>query len=136
MSQPSIPLVLNPKSLEKQLKILDGRIQVLEGELVALQQLHAACRLLLNQTQPEPAVETPAEDLPRHIQRLLEQHADPLSPDAIADELRVQGIALPEKKPAAVVLAALKKASDRFLKVDGDLWTAQSPEGAPVTHSV
>ncbi len=60
---PNITNVLNPKALEKQIKIYDTRLQTLQEEVDELQRMRAACQLLLGGTpvsaeaQPEAAGE-------------------------------------------------------------------------------
>lgn len=63
INNPNITNVLNPKSLEKQIKIYDTRLQVLQAEVEELTRLKSACSLLLGaQPGAEPTLEAkPAE---------------------------------------------------------------------------
>ena len=57
----SIPLnLVSPKSLEKQLKVVESRIGELEAEITELEKIKAACLVLLGTAPQADAVETAA----------------------------------------------------------------------------
>lgn len=60
-NNPNITNVLNPKSLEKQMKIYDSRLQILQAEVEELSRLRAACQLLLGSAPGAEAAAVPAE---------------------------------------------------------------------------
>ncbi len=46
--------LINPKSLEKQLKAVEGRMQTLQAEIAELQKIKEACLVLLGTAAPQP----------------------------------------------------------------------------------
>lgn len=57
----NIPLnLVSPKSLEKQLKVVETRIGELEAEITELQKIKSACLVLLGTAPQAEAVETAA----------------------------------------------------------------------------
>src|SRR5690554_6726159 len=103
--------VLNPKQLERQIKVLDGRITELRRKLDRLEKRKAACQLLLGVEGEElTGVESAAAEAPRSrpraeskdnmtdlIASLLSRNTDGLSADAIYDALRSEDAKLPRK---------------------------------------
>lgn len=150
----SVPFVLNEKQLEKQIKLLEGRISELRAEMDTLERRRQACLVLLGQ---ENAVATPAptvtgedskkssgkpskkakltlEEVPVKIRELLDQTSEPLSADAIYDQLKMQWGALPGEKPVTAVYEALETNTEWFEDVGDGKWTAR-PGDAPMANA-
>src|SRR5262245_21549433 len=108
--------IMNPKQLEKQVKIVETRIAELQAEIDGLEKIRTACQILLGNEATLPVAktaETPAEpkpakprapkapkeppaaraDLSERIVDLLRERAA-MTADEIYDELKVQGIEL------------------------------------------
>jgi hypothetical protein len=140
----SVPLVLNEKQLEKQIKLLEGRIGELRSEMETLERRRQACLVLLGQ-DAAPAISAPAqtdeakksaaksarkskltlEEVPMKIREVLQSSTEPLSADTIYDQLKAQWGTLPGEKPATAVYEALEAHGDWFEEVGDGRWSAR-----------
>lgn len=145
----SVPFVLNEKQLEKQIKLLEGRIGELRAEMDTLERRRQACLVLLGQETAQAPVATAApaddskkptakpskkskltlEEVPSKIRELLEASSEPLSADAIYDQLKMNWGALPGEKPATAVYEALETHGDWFEDIGDGKWASRAGEG-------
>lgn len=130
----SIPNVLNPKTLEKQLKLVEGRLTDLQAEIEALTRVKEACQLLMQNSEGSVSVGADAmskkslSDLHLTIEDMLRRSPIAMSVEDIVQELRTTGYGLAEKKASSLVATALKKYPDIFSPVDEDRWGLLVPE--------
>jgi hypothetical protein len=87
---PNITNVLNPKALEKQIKIYDTRLQTLMEEVDELQRMRAACSLLLG----APAEAAPESEAARNSKKAKAKSEGPATdesalppPDSVSTEV-------------------------------------------------
>lgn len=137
----TVPNVLNEKQLEKQVKLLETRLEELRAEISTLEKRKEACLLLLGiqaQTEVAPLDAQPVkakpvakaakknrltvEEVPARIRELL-QHGEPLTADDLYDRLRDQHGALPSEKPVALVYETLEQLGDDVVETDDGKWT-------------
>lgn len=142
----SVPFVLNEKQLEKQIKLLEGRIGELRAEMETLERRRQACLVLLGQEAAQATTATAGlatedkkpqsakgkktkltlEEVPAKIRELLDASEEPLSADSIYDQLKIQWGALPGEKPVTTVYDALEAHGDWFEDVGDGKWAAKS----------
>jgi len=150
----SVPFVLNEKQLEKQIKLLEGRMSELRAEMETLERRRQACWVLLGQESTATpgitaATAAPVEEkknaakggkkvkltldeVPVRIRELLDDAGEPLSADAIYDQLKIQWGALPGEKPATTIYEALETHGDWFEDVGDGKWTSRAGEASPM----
>ena len=139
----SVPLVLNEKQLEKQIKLLEGRIGELRAEMETLERRRQACFVLLGQETAAAAAAGASEEtkkpaakgakkskltldeVPLKIRELLQSSSEPLSADGIYDQLKAQWGMLPGEKPVAAVYEALENHGDWFEDAGDGRWSAR-----------
>jgi hypothetical protein len=131
--------ILNPKALEKQLKILEGHIGDLQMQIDELEKMRSACLVLLGTVPTEPGVvkEEPvknlesspkkkkpsvSEELTPRILELLRQNESGMTADDLFDQLRSSGATIPGKRPVATVYSTLETHTDLFAQNDSGLW--------------
>jgi hypothetical protein len=132
---PNVTNVLNLKSLEKQLKLYDARITVLQEEMDELQRLRSACHLLLGQAPQENASGEGAEStklatgpkrtknrLSARILDVLRESSEGLTADAILQELKTAGVPLSDDDSDATIESTLKKHPELFSLSDDNRW--------------
>jgi hypothetical protein len=132
----TVPNVISPKALERQIKLLESRIQELQGELTELEKMKTACQLLLGSAGLEPEKTPDAEAAPSKkrlevhlkISELLEGKEAPVSAEDIASELSAQGVTIPGKNPDSSLLGLLKKHPDLFSETENGHWTRAKQE--------
>jgi hypothetical protein len=120
--------ILNPKSLERQLKILETEIGKLQLQIDELEKMKAACLTLLG-TAPAPEPSEPKEaapvkstELTPRILDLLRQKETGMTADEIFDALKESGFSLKGKRPVASVYSTLEKHPELFTQKDGEQW--------------
>jgi hypothetical protein len=95
----SIPLnIISPKALDKQLKVVESRIQVLQAEITELEKVKNACLVLLG--SPDPSQVESAEAAwssppgkpgkKKRSESAPEEDADPISVAALSAEPPVE----------------------------------------------
>jgi YesN/AraC family two-component response regulator len=137
MTNLTIPNVLNAKALEKQLKLVETRLQELQTETDALLRIKEACQLLINHSEPaSESTKKNGESLQGPLEDLLRQKGTALSLDEITSELKESGVTLPEKKAAPLISSTLKKFPEIFTAVDDDRWMIVANSGGEVGESL
>jgi hypothetical protein len=138
--------ILNPKALERQLKVLDTHINELQGQIDELQKMRSACLILLGAapqpqevTAPQAASETKetsdkpkkSEDLAPKIVDLLKQREVGMTADEIFDCLKEGGVSISGKRPVAAVYSALEKHPELFRQDEAGVWVETQNAASP-----
>jgi hypothetical protein len=137
MTNLSIPNVLNGKALEKQLKLVEIRLQELQVEMDTLHRIKDACTLLLGTGDAAAKGETADSSIKKGgpdqlrgaIEDLLRQKAMALTVDEVTSELKELGVGLPEKKAQSLVVSTLKKYPELFAQTEDEKWMASVTSG-------
>lgn len=136
MTNLSIPNVLNAKALEKQLKLVETRLQELQVEMDTLHRIKDACQLLLGNeggTKVESTEASAKRNSPDHlrtaIEDLLKQKAMALTADELTLELKEMGMGLPEKKAQSTIVSTLKKYPELFSQTEDEKWVFNATSG-------
>lgn len=144
-----VPNVLNPKALERQLKILETRIGELQTEIGELEKMRSACHTLLGTTSEssEKTEETDGKsdkrvsakiqgpDLPPRILDLLRKQEAGMTADEIFDGLREAGVPLRAKRPVALVYETLEKHPELFAQSENGIWVCVPTEASPSSET-
>ena len=151
--------IMNPKQLEKQVKILESRIAELQSEIDGLEKMRVACQILLGTAaelpapkaaapapvEAKPPKEKPAKkaaaaeaapraDVSQKIVDLLKSRGDGMTADEIYDELRGQGVELGGKSPVQTVYSTLEKHPELFLEAENGQWKSTGESTVPTSH--
>lgn len=140
---PTVPTVINPKTIEKQLKLYEARLQVLQDEVIGLEKLRDACTLLLGTVSPESATaemgseaksvarkgskgKSDSSDLVQRVQDLLRDQSEGMTLEGIVADLKESGHIVAEGDGEGAVEAALKKNPELFICGEGERWIPAS----------
>ena len=135
--------VLNPKQLEKQIKVIESRMLELQRELDELNRMRDACHTLLGTTPQQTAGESEqskrgrtkreeesAGDLTSHISTVLKSRGGAMTADEIFDELKSSGAPLKGKRPVSAVYETLEKNPEVFSQGENGQWMIAEGGGA------
>ena len=135
--------ILNPKALERQLKVVETRINELQTEIDGLEKIRAACLILMGNISVDlpsaevvkenvdvapPATKTkkPAplvENIHEIIREVLHDRENGLTAEQIYEHLKSQGVNFGKKLPVNSVLPVLKKYPEMFTETQEGHWS-------------
>lgn len=133
--------ILNPKALERQLKVVEAKIAELQAEMEGLEKIRNACLVLMG-TVEMPAATAPNEtkvaepkvEIQDKIKEILQDREQGLTAEQIYEHLKSQGVPVPKKVNA--VFATLKKSPDLFAEMENGNWREVKSEAAVPTESM